>query len=157
MFSLGKCHDCANLPMWIDKWIASFNSMPSNMVNIETPNASTSDPNDPTPPGTRCCHVDVIVSIGPQKNPNPKSGRRSRKTSPQGSEKSPGQISPKPTLNKEQYSYERRIYSTCVLKERNVRCQCHYGAVECVYKWISSSIRSNKTRDSIEANHAQND
>ena len=90
----------ANIPVMIDKWIASFNSSPSKTVSAETPNASVTEPKDTAPPGIRFCHEDANVRIGPQKNPKPKIGSTSKKRSPNGSEKSPGQMSPKPTLNK---------------------------------------------------------
>lgn len=139
----------------IDKWIASFNVIPSKTVSMDTPNASVSDPRDSTPPGTRLCQEDAIVRMGPQKIPNPESGRTSRKRSPRGSEKLPGQMSPKPTLNKNQQECEWGTY-TLTFKILNLRCQSHYRAVECVYKWISSGIRSNKTRYCIETNHTKN-
>jgi hypothetical protein len=86
------------LPVIIDKLIASCNGIPSNIVNIDTPNANATAPSGNTLPGTWLCQEEAIVRIGPQKNPNPKSGKIKRKIVHIGCEISPGQMSPKPTL-----------------------------------------------------------
>ena len=93
------CYCGDNLPVIMERWMASFVDIPSKTISMDTPNANVSDASDSTPPGTRLCQKDAMVRMGPQKKPKPKIGSTSRKTSPMGSEKLPGHISPNPTLN----------------------------------------------------------
>ncbi len=148
-----------NLPVWIVRWIASFNSIPSNTVSADTPIAKIRLPIDSNPPGTCLCHKDAMVRMGPEKNPNPNSGRTIRKRSPIGFEKSPGQISPKPTLRNMKYEFRCKTCHKRVPKienQPNLRCQRHDGTVESIYQRSSSSIGGDKTRYCIETNHPQN-
>ena len=83
------------VPDIIDKWMASCKDIPSNTIKIDTPNASVKTPKLNTPIPTWLCHEEARDNTGPQKNPNPKSGRTRRKMCPiEFGEISPGHTSP---------------------------------------------------------------
>lgn len=72
----------------------------SNELSAETPSATVTAASGKTPPGTWFCHEDVMVRMGPQKNPSPMIGKTVKKILPTRSGLE-GQMSPNPTLQKQ--------------------------------------------------------